>query len=196
MQDIATQIKEQINKNNNVLLYNEKLYDYYKKGDKSIKSVYISTPRKGKMAFELMLKKQDKDAQVKNQTISKLVEQIQENTKSEKLLIYLDSFQQLSQRELIYYKELERNININFIVNMTEDKKFIDEDFLDKFIILNDEYYNNRSQSINVTYPMLLLLSFLIFIFFLRLQLSVIKFLVNTLWFTLLMYRTIYYISR
>lgn len=196
MQDIATQIKEQINKNNNVLLYNEKLYDYYKKDDKSIKSVYISTPRKGKMAFELMLKKQDKDAQVKNQTISKLVEQIQENTKSEKLLIYLDSFQQLSQRELIYYKELERNININFIVNMTEDKKFIDEDFLDKFIILNDEYYNNRSQSINVTYPMLLLLSFLIFIFFLRLQLSVIKFLVNTLWFTLLMYRTIYYISR
>lgn len=196
MQDIATQIKEQINKNNNVLLYNEKLYDYYKKDDKSIKSVYISTPRKGKMAFELMLKKQDKDAQVKNQTISKLVEQIQENTKSEKLLIYLDSFQQLSQRELIYYKELERNININFIVNMTEDKKFIDEDFLDKFIILNDEYYNNRLQSINVTYPMLLLLSFLIFIFFLRLQLSVIKFLVNTLWFTLLMYRTIYYISR
>ena len=189
-------IKEQLLKDNNVLLYNEDLYKCYKKQDNFTTTIYISTPKKGKTAFESILKKVDNHAQIKNKTISKLVEQIQENTKVKKLIIYIDSFQQLTQRELPYYKELEEDDNINLVVNITEDKKFIDEDFLNKFVILTDEYYNNRSQSINITYVLLLLVALLIFFFFLRLQLSIINYLVNTLWFTLLMYRTIYYITR
>lgn len=190
------EINKQLAKHNNVLLYNEDLHKYYKIRDKSMKTIYISTPKKGKTAFEAMLKKVDNEATVKNKTISKLIEQINEKTKNERLIVYVNSFEQLTLRELAYYKELEENENIQFVANITRDKKFIDEEFLQKFAILNEEYYNNRSQSINITYPLLLVLSLLVFLFFLRLQLSLINYLVNTLWFTLLMYRTIYYITR
>ncbi|MBO7718814.1 MAG: hypothetical protein J6S29_01530 [Methanosphaera sp.] len=190
------EINKQLAKHNNVLLYNEDLHKYYKIRDKSMKTIYISTPKKGKTAFEAMLKKVDNEATVKNKTISKLIEQINEKTKNERLIVYVNSFEQLTLRELTYYKELEENENIQFVANITRDKKFIDEEFLQKFAILNEEYYNNRSQSINITYPLLLVLSLLVFLFFLRLQLSLINYLVNTLWFTLLMYRTIYYITR
>lgn len=196
MQNMMTEINKQLEKHNNVLLYNEDLHKYYKKHDSNMRAIYISTPKKGKTAFEAILKKVDKNAIIKNKTISKLIDQINEKTKNEGLIIYVNSFEQLSQRELVYYKELEENNNIQFVVNITRDKKFIDEEFLQHFVILNEEYYNNRTQSINITYPLLLLLSLLVFFFFLRLQLSLINYLVNTLWFTLLMYRTIYYITR
>lgn len=193
---MITEINKQLEKGNNVLLYNEDLYKYYKKHDSKITATYISTPKKGKTAFESILKKMDKTSIVSNKTISKIIEQICEKTTDKKLIIYINSFEHLSQRELPYYKELEENKNIQMIVNIASDKKVIDEEFLKKFVILTDEYYNNRSQSVNITYPLLLLLSLFIFLFFLRLQLSIINYLVNTLWFTLLMYRTIYYITR
>ena len=117
-------------------------------------------------------------------------------TRKQQLHIYLDHFEQMSNRELQNYKELEQQENICLIANMEEDKEFIDEDFLNKFIILNDEYYNNRSQSININYVLLLLISLLVFLLFLKIQLSMIRFIVSALWFTLLMYRSFYYLTR
>ncbi|RAP53123.1 MAG: hypothetical protein BZ137_07570 [Methanosphaera sp. rholeuAM130] len=193
---MIAEINKQLEKHNNVLLYNEDLHKYYKKRDNNITTIYISTPKKGKTAFESMLKKLDHEATVKGKTISKLIEEIQEKTADNELRIYVDSFEQLGKRELPYYKELEEDGNIHLVANICEDKEFIDGEFLKKFVILNEEYYNNRSQSINVTYPLLLVLSLLVFFLFLRLQLSITNYLVNTLWFTLLMYRTIYYITR
>ena len=119
------------------------------------------------------------------------------NTINQKLYIFIDNFEQLSKRELQNYKELEQQENIHFIANINEDKQFIDEEFLNKFVILDEkEFKNNRSQSININYVILLLLSFLIFLLFIRLQLSLLRYIVSGLWFTLLMYRSFYYISR
>lgn len=196
MTEKINQINEQIKKGNNVLMYKEELYTHYQKKDKRYKAIYISTPKKGKTAFEHILKKLDNDAQTKNKTISKLIEEIIEQTRKQQLHIYLDHFEQMSNRELQNYKELEQQENICLIANMEEDKEFIDEDFLNKFIILNDEYYNNRSQSININYVLLLLISLLVFLLFLKIQLSMIRFIVSALWFTLLMYRSFYYLTR
>lgn len=196
MTEKINQINEQIKKGNNVLIYKEELYTHYQKRDKRYKAIYISTPKKGKTAFEQILKKLDNDAQTKNKTISKLIEEIIEQTRKQQLHIYLDHFEQMSNRELQNYKELEQQENICLIANMEEDKEFIDEDFLNKFIILNDEYYNNRSQSININYVLLLLISLLVFLLFLKIQLSMIRFIVSALWFTLLMYRSFYYLTR
>lgn len=196
MTEKINQINEQIKKGNNVLMYKEELYTHYQKRDKRYKAIYISTPKKGKTAFEQILKKLDNDAQTKNKTISKLIEEIIEQTRKQQLHIYLDHFEQMSNRELQNYKELEQQENICLIANMEEDKEFIDEDFLNKFIILNDEYYNNRSQSININYVLLLLISLLVFLLFLKIQLSMIRFIVSALWFTLLMYRSFYYLTR
>lgn len=196
MKDLLKQIQQQLQKGNNILVYKQELYKLYEKRDKSYKAVYISTPKKGKTAIENIIKQVDSEYITKNKTISKLIEEILEKTKKEPLTIYINYFEQLSQRELIYYKELESSDNIKIIANIQEDKKFIDEEFLKKFVLLNDEYNDNRIQSINITYTILFIMTLLVFLLFLRLQLSMIGYIVSALWFSFLMYRTFYYITK
>ncbi len=196
MKDLLKQIQQQLQKGNNILVYKQELYKLYEKRDKSYKAVYISTPKKGKTAIENIIKQVDSEYITKNKTISKLIEEILEKTKKEPLTIYINYFEQLSQRELIYYKELESSDNIKIIANIQEDKKFIDEEFIKKFVLLNDEYNDNRIQSINITYTILFIMTLLVFLLFLRLQLSMIGYIVSALWFSFLMYRTFYYITK
>ena len=197
MDNLYEEIIKQLEDNNNVLIYKENLYEEYAKINQKYNAIYISTPKKGKTAFEQILKKLDKNSKTKNKTISKLLQEIIEETKNKRLYIFVDNFDQLSKRELQNYKELEQQENILLIANINEDKEFIDEEFLNKFVIFNESSFkNNRSQSININYVILLLLSFLIFLLFLRIQLSLLRYIVSALWFTLLMYRSFYYISR
>ena len=197
MNENNEKIIKQLEKHNNILLYKEELHEHFKEFNREYNAVYISTPKKGKTAFEQILKKLDKNSKTKNKTISKLLQEIIEETKNKRLYIFVDNFDQLSKRELQNYKELEQQENILLIANINEDKEFIDEEFLNKFVIFNESSFkNNRSQSININYVILLLLSFLIFLLFLRIQLSLLRYIVNGLWFTLLMYRSFYYISK
>ena len=197
MNENNEKIIKQLEKHNNILLYKEELHEHFKEFNREYNAVYISTPKKGKTAFEQILKKLDKNSKTKNKTISKLLQEIIEETKNKRLYIFVDNFDQLSKRELQNYKELEQQENILLIANINEDKEFIDEEFLNKFVIFNESSFkNNRSQSININYVILLLLSFLIFLLFLRIQLSLLRYIVSALWFTLLMYRSFYYISR
>lgn len=197
MESKCKEIIIQLENNNNILLYRQELYSIYNEIKAKYNSIYISTPKKGKVAFEQILNKTEKSKVTKNKTISQIIEDIKENTKEMKICICVDNFEQLTKRELDNYKELIKQENIRFIVNINEDKEFIDNKLLDEFIILNEEdYLMNRSQSINLTYVILLLLSFLIFLLFLRIQLSVIRYIVSGLWFTLLMYRSFYYLTR
>ena len=192
---MINKIRNEVGNCHNVLVYNEDLYLYYNKFDTNDFKVYISTPKNGKNAFESILKSVDKTENTNNKTISKLIEQAIKKTRDKRLILFIDNFQQMTRRELNHYKQLEKQENICIVANMTEDKDFIDEEFLDNFTILSDEFYSNRSQSVNIKYTILLLLSLLIFILFLKLQLGTLRFLVNTLWFTLLMYRTFYYFT-
>ena len=197
MNENNEKIIKQLEKHNNILLYKEELHEHFKEFNREYNAVYITTPKKGKTAFEQILKKLDKNSKTKNKTISKLLQEIIEETKNKRLYIFVDNFDQLSKRELQNYKELEQQENILLIANINEDKEFIDEEFLNKFVIFNESSFkNNRSQSININYVILLLLSFLIFLLFLRIQLSLLRYIVSALWFTLLMYRSFYYISR
>jgi len=196
MKDSLNQIQQQLQKGNNILVYKQELYKLYEKRDKSFKAVYISTPKKGKTAIENIIKQVDSEYITKNKTISKLIEEILEKTKDEQIIIYINYFEQLSQRELVYYKELESSNNIKIVANIQEDRKFIDEEFLKKFVLLNDEYNDNRIQSINITYTILFIMAILVFLLFLRLQLSMIGYIVSALWFSFLMYRTFYYITK
>jgi hypothetical protein len=196
MKNLLNQIQQQLQKGNNILVYKQELYKLYEKRDKSFKAVYISTPKKGKTAIENIIKQVDSEYITKNKTISKLIEEILEKTKDEQIIIYINYFEQLSQRELVYYKELESSNNIKIVANIQEDRKFIDEEFLKKFVLLNDEYNDNRIQSINITYTILFIMAILVFLLFLRLQLSMIGYIVSALWFSFLMYRTFYYITK
>ncbi|MCD7781894.1 MAG: hypothetical protein LUG89_04295 [Methanosphaera sp.] len=194
MTDSTDKIELQLSKHNNILLYKQDLEKIYQKRNKTVKSAYIISPRRGKEAFKLIYKKINNNKDPKNKTISQLIEEITEN--SDSLHIYIDYFEQLIHRELDYYRQLEDRDNIQLIVNIRTDREFISEDFLEKFIIDGEEYYDNRTHSTNITDTLLLLVSLLIFLVFMRLQLSILSILVNTLWFTLLMYRTFSYMVR
>ena len=197
METNHNEIIKQIENNNNILLYKQDLYKTYTNLKKQYQSIYISTPKKGKVAFQQILNKTSNKKDTKNKTISQIIEDIKQNTKHTKTIIYINNFEQLTRRELENYKELIQQENIQFIANINEDKEFIDNQLLDNFIILNkEEYQNNRSQSININNTILLLLSFLILLLFLRIQLSPLRYIISGLWFTLLMYRTIYYLTK
>lgn len=155
----------------------------------------ISTPKKGKTAIELILKKVD-EKQHKNMTISSLIDEINKQTEDKQLHIFLDHFEHLTRRELTYYRQLSENKNITIIANITEDQDLIDEEFLQKFIIVDDKFYTNRSLSINIQFSLLLVFTILVFLLFLKIQLSIVGIIVSTLWFTFLMYRSFYYMIR
>jgi hypothetical protein len=84
---MITEINKQLEKGNNVLLYNEDLYKYYKKHDSKITATYISTPKKGKTAFESILKKMDgKNLLKRIRTIFGEFAAIRDTASNEKLL--------------------------------------------------------------------------------------------------------------
>lgn len=195
MNNMHDKIQQYIKKDKHLLLYKQPLYNIYKIHDKKYNPIYISTPKKGKTAIELILKKVD-EKQHKNMTISSLIDEINKQTEDKQLHIFLDHFEHLTRRELTYYRQLSENKNITIIANITEDQDLIDEEFLQKFIIVDDKFYTNRSLSINKQFSLLLVFTILVFLLFLKIQLSIVGIIVSTLWFTFLMYRSFYYMIR
>jgi hypothetical protein len=55
MNEINEKIIKQLEKHNNVLFYKEELYEHFKEFSIKYNAVYISTPKKGKIAFEQIL---------------------------------------------------------------------------------------------------------------------------------------------
>lgn len=189
-------INQHLKTQNHILLYQQKLQDLYKNHRKDVKSVYIITPKKGKVAIESIIRTVDSTIQTKGMTIGQMLDMINKKTTSDELHIFIDHFEQLTKRELEYYRELSDMKNVYLIVNICEDQQLIDNEFIKKFIIIGDEFYTNRSASINIKFTLLILLSSLIFLIFLKLQLSLLNILVSTLWFTFLMYRSFYYVMH
>lgn len=190
--------KELTDNNNNILLYKLDIYGYYELYKKAYNSVFITTPRKGRQVIVDILKKLNPDIAIKGMTIPNIIEHIDEKVNEEnKLYIFMNHFEQLSKREAEYYIELNQNPDVIIIANVEYDKEIKVKDFMNEFIVINQfEFNENRSQSVNVTYTLLLLLSILVFLAFVRTQLSVVGFLVSALWFTLLIFRTFNYITR
>lgn len=190
------EVTQQIDKKNNIILYNEDINQLYKTLQEKYNSTYITTPKRGKNALEIIIHDINPKYITKNIPAADLLDTINSYTKTKPLIIFINYFEQTTKNTLTYYQNLVNMENIQIIANITEDEKFIDEKFLENFIILGDKYQNNRSNSININYTLLLLISLLVFLLFIRLQLSVIGYLVSALWFTLLMYRSFSYITR
>lgn len=190
-----------IDQNHNVLLYQQedKLKAIYEEKTRENLWAYITNPNQGKHALEVVIKTLDNDIIIKNDSAAQILEKIEKlaTCSDDKVLIFINYFEKLNRRTLPYYQEFLAMNNLYLISNIVEDEEVIDEDFLQNFVIVdNERYSSNRSHSINVKYTLLLVLSLFVFLLFLRIQLSITSFLVSTLWFTLLMYRSFYYITR
>lgn len=190
------EVTQQIDKKNNIILYNEDINHLYKRLQEKYNSTYITTPKRGKNALEIIIHDINPEYITKNIPAADLLDTINNYTKTKPLIIFINYFEQTTKNTLTYYQNLVNMENIQIVANIVEDTEFIDEKFLENFIILGDKYQNNRSNSININYTLLLLISLLVFLLFIRLQLSVIGYLVSALWFTLLMYRSFSYIAR
>ena len=190
-----------INQHNNVLLYKQEtlLYEIYQSKTRGDTWAYISNPRQGKYALEIVLQIFREEKIMKNMSVANILDEISQIARNKKtpLILFVNYFENINKRTITYYQDLINMGNIYLIVNIVEDKDFVDDEFLQNFIIIDtNEYTSNRAHSINVKYTLLLILSLFIFFLFLRVQLSITSFLVSTLWFTLLMYRSFYYITR
>ena len=190
-----------INQHNNVLLYKQEtlLYEIYQSKTRGDTWAYISNPRQGKYALEIVLQIFREEKIMKNMSVENILDEISQIARNKKtpLILFVNYFENINKRTITYYQDLINMGNIYLIVNIVEDKDFVDDEFLQNFIIIDtNEYTSNRAHSINVKYTLLLILSLFIFFLFLRVQLSITSFLVSTLWFTLLMYRSFYYITR
>ncbi|MDO5851665.1 MAG: hypothetical protein Q4Q23_04180 [Methanobacteriaceae archaeon] len=192
-----TEINEQLEKDNNVILFKQDLKKYHKYYQKKYNTIYISTPKIGKIALEniLRIKYKKTDKELKNKTAMQLISEINKETKG--LIIFLDAFEQLSLREQEYYKQLALNNQIKYVVNTNTQPTKTNKEFFKKFILINmEDFQDDRTQSINITYTILFLISLIIFLLIIKLELNKTSLIINSLWFTLLMYRTFTYITH
>lgn len=193
---LTDEIHKQIEENHNVLLFNTDIYTFYSEYKVKQKWVFISSPSKGKRAIEIILNTIEPDYKIKNESVAKLLDDISIVSRNDKIVIFVDNFEYVNKRTAEYYNDLINMKNVLLVVNINDDEIDLNMDMLRNFVILNQDLNFNRNSSVNIRFTILFILSVFIFLLFMRLQLSIIGYLVSSLWFSFLMYRSFYYISR
>ncbi|MBE6493928.1 MAG: hypothetical protein E7Z84_04890 [Methanosphaera stadtmanae] len=193
---LTNEIHKQIEENHNVLLFNTDIYSFYSEYKLNQKWIFISSPSKGKRAIEIILNTIEPDYKIKNESVAKLLDEIAVVSKNDKVVIFVDNFEHINKRTAEYYDNLINMRNVILIVNINDEEIDLDMQILENFIILNQDLNFNRNSSVNIRFTILFILSVFIFLLFMRLQLSVVGYLISSLWFSYLMYRSFYYISR
>lgn len=193
---------QHLEEGSNVLLYKQNIYQLFSENKGSSSWAFVSNPKKGKTAISDIVKVLVPGRVVKGLSVAELMDIIYDYARESEdmVVLWVDNFERLNKRTLEYYVELVSMANVYLVCNIVaEDEEFISPSFFDyfTFVILNsDEYSSSRAMSVNVKFTLLLLLSVFTFILFVRVQLSLVRYLVSALWFSLLMYRSFYYITR
>lgn len=193
---------QHLEEGSNVLLYKQNIYQLFSENKGSSSWAFVSNPKKGKTAISDIVKVLVPGRVVKGLSVAELMDIIYDYARESEdmVVLWVDNFERLNKRTLEYYVELVSMANVYLVCNIVaEDEEFISPSFFDDFtfVILNsDEYSSSRAMSVNVKFSLLLLLSVFTFILFVRVQLSLVRYLVSALWFSLLMYRSFYYITR
>ena len=199
---LINDIKDYVNDGYNVLTYHEDIYPIFSKNRGDNNWAFISNPKKGKAAISDVVKVLIPDKVVKNLSVAELLDVISEYAakSGEAVVLWVDNFERVNKRTLEYYQDLASMGNVFLVCNIAgEDEEFIYPKFFEDypFVILNsDEYSSSRARSVNVKYTLLLLFSVFTFLLFVRVELSMVGYLVSALWFSLLMYRSLYYLTR
>jgi hypothetical protein len=195
-------IIEYLDTGSNVLMYKQNIYQLFAENKGTSSWAYVSNPKKGKTALSDIVKVLIPGRVVKGLSVAELLDIISDYAKESEdmVVLWVDNFERLNKRTLEYYVELVCMNNVYLVCNIvSEEEEFISPSFFDDytFVILNSEEYEaSRARSVNVKFTLLLILSVFTFILFVRVQLSLVRYLVSALWFSLLMYRSFYYITR
>lgn len=196
------EVWEHIEDNSNILMFGVNIYQLFSENRGGRPWAFVNNPRKGKQAIADIVLVLDPGRKVKTLSVAQLLDVLSSfaSDSEERVVIWVDNFEKLNKRTLEYYEEIVCMKNVFLICNFKSgEDEFIYPQFFDDhtFVLLNsEEYATSRANSVNVKYTLLLLLSVFIFLLFLRVQLSMVGYLVTALWFTLLMYRSFYYITR
>ena len=195
-------IIEYLDTGSNVLMYKQNIYQLFAENKGTSSWAYVSNPKKGKTALSDIVKVLIPGRVVKGLSVAELLDIISDYAKESEdmVVLWVDNFERLNKRTLEYDVELVCMNNVYLVCNIvSEEEEFISPSFFDDytFVILNSEEYEaSRARSVNVKFTLLLILSVFTFILFVRVQLSLVRYLVSALWFSLLMYRSFYYITR
>jgi len=190
-----------LSEGSNVLLYREEIYQIFS-SFKQDGWAYISNPRKGKAALADVVHVLMPEQVTKSLSVAELLDLIDGYAREsdDMIVLWVDNFDRVNKRTLEYYSDLAGMGNVYLVCNIASDEEeFIYPQFFSdyNFVILNsDEYAQSRARSVNIKFTLLLLLSVFTFLLFVRVQLSRVGYLVSALWFSLLMYRSFYYVTR
>lgn len=198
---LVDDVLQYIGEGSNVLLYRQELYQEFSKNKCENSWAYVSNPKKGKTAISDIVNVLVPGRITRGLSIAELIDIISDYSKesNDRVILWIDNFERVNKRTLEYYMDLAGIGNLYLVCNIASDDEFISPSFFDdfNFVILNsDEYSSSRARSVNVKFTLLLLLSVFTFLLFIRVQLSLVGYLVSALWFSLLMYRSFYYITR
>jgi len=198
---LVDDVLQYIGEGSNVLLYRQELYQEFSNNKGENSWAYVSNPKKGKAAISDIVNVLVPGRITRGLSIAELIDIISDYSKnsSDKVILWIDNFERVNKRTLEYYMDLAGIGNLYMVCNIRGDDEFISPSFFDDFnfiILNNDEYSSSRGRSVNVKFTLLLLLSVFTFLLFVRVQLSLVGYLVSALWFSLLMYRSFYYITR
>lgn len=181
-------IIEYLDTGSNVLMYKQNIYQLFAENKGTSSWAYVSNPKKGKTALSDIVKVLIPGRVVKGLSVAELLDIISDYAKESEdmVVLWVDNFERLNKRTLEYYVELICMNNVYLVCNIvSEEEEFISPSFFDDytFVILNNEEYEaSRARSVNVKFTLLLILSVFTFILFVRVQLSLVRYLVSALW--------------
>ena len=196
------EIVQYLEEGSNVLLYRQEMYQVFSSNKGENSWAYVSNPRKGKTAITDIVNVLVPGRVTRGLSVAQLLDVVNDFAREsdDRVVIWIDNFEKVNKRTLEYYQDLAGMGNVSLVCNIVdEDTEFIYPSFFDDytFVILNNtEYSTSRARSVDVKFTLLLLLSVFTFLLFVRVELSVVRYLVSALWFSLLMYRSFYYITR
>lgn len=201
-EEIITNIKLK----NNIILYNENVYNYYNKLSDEFDCIYLKDPVPiKKQLIEIIEKISDyKKSKLNRMTVSDLKNLLVEQLDDEFLVIMFNRFEKITKKAVEVYVYINNNSNIIFLASFNgkfnKDAYF----FFKKFKILNkDEYKEKNKDTINVTYPLYIFISVICFAVYLKfgLSLGILGTLyypiviLGAIWFAFLVFRTLTYVG-
>ena len=195
------QLKDNLYDGKNVILFQRRVYDCFTELKDDFLCVYFSEPIPVKVRLIKIIQAigYGKTSVLNRKTIVELKEILLKELKYDRLIICFNHFERLTKRTVQIYQSLNSLTNIQFLCNFKDKFKSELYPFFKTFILANPEEYElkNDNNEINFTYPLYIILSFYIFLIYLKTATSIyMAFLfIGAAWFALIVFRTFVFVG-
>jgi hypothetical protein len=195
----AILIKELAEEQENIIIYNRNVNQYYYKLKDNYRCIYFDEPIPVRIKLVEILDTINPDYKYDRNhiTIAELKEVILKELGADKLIILFNNFEKLNKRALNAYEYLNKSKNVRFICSFKNRFKNDAYNFYKTFKFINNEDYpyEENMKKINITYTISAILSLVCILVYLKTSASIYMatIIIGALWFGLIIFRTLMY---